>query len=334
MLETHGMLRSDTTALFERLREANILLQEVLSGAHENMNEIESTLVNRVADFVTAMNDVAQKTGTANTQVEQHINAFRTVTTETLADLSQLATQFDAHGRSLAEAVALIDRSNRRTEGSLNERSESLETLVNNLDRKAEDVETRISRFSGSLDQSLTRVVTSLDDKAQDLQARLTRFSELLNQSLESAGDRTREIARLVADSTNQGARTIAENFESIRSSNEEEYRRTAQAMREIYDQTTGDGQEMLDQAAQRFAEVVEGLKRMAAEMQQRARRHPHRAAQGHPRAAAGDRRKRRPDAPRDRRPDRGAGRAQPHRRPPWPRSRRGRAGHAPGRDP
>ena len=39
MLETHGMLRSDTTALFERLREANILLQEVLSGAHENMSD-------------------------------------------------------------------------------------------------------------------------------------------------------------------------------------------------------------------------------------------------------------------------------------------------------
>ena len=84
MLETHGMLRSDTTALFERLREANILLQEVLSGAHENMNEIESTLVSRVAEFVTAMHEVAQKTGTANTQVEQHINAFRTVTAETL----------------------------------------------------------------------------------------------------------------------------------------------------------------------------------------------------------------------------------------------------------
>ncbi len=80
MLETHGMLRSDTTALFERLREANILLQEVLSGAHENMNEIEQTLVNRVADFVTAMNEVAQQTGTANNEVEQHINAFRDMT--------------------------------------------------------------------------------------------------------------------------------------------------------------------------------------------------------------------------------------------------------------
>ena len=87
MLETHGMLRSDTTALFERLREANILLQEVLSGAHENMSEIESTLVTRVADFVAAMNDVAQKTGTTNSQVEQHIGAFQHRDAQTLNDL-------------------------------------------------------------------------------------------------------------------------------------------------------------------------------------------------------------------------------------------------------
>jgi hypothetical protein len=33
-----------TTALFERLREANILLQEVLSGAHDNMSEILKAL--------------------------------------------------------------------------------------------------------------------------------------------------------------------------------------------------------------------------------------------------------------------------------------------------
>jgi len=66
--ETQSMLRSDTTALYERLREANILLQEVLSGAHENMSDIESTLVTRVSEFVAAMNDVAQKAGTANSE--------------------------------------------------------------------------------------------------------------------------------------------------------------------------------------------------------------------------------------------------------------------------
>ena len=52
MLETHTMLRSDTTALFERLREANIMLQEVLSGAHENMGALENTLMLRVSEFV------------------------------------------------------------------------------------------------------------------------------------------------------------------------------------------------------------------------------------------------------------------------------------------
>ena len=72
----------------------------------------------------------------------------------------------------------------------------------------------------------------------------------------------------MIADSTNQGARAIAENFETIRTANEDEYKRTAEAMRNIYDQTTQDAEGMLSQAAGRFAEVVDGLKRMAAEMQ------------------------------------------------------------------
>ena len=59
------MLRSDTTALFERLREANILLQEVLSGAHENMSAIENTLVTRVSEFVATMNEVSTRSGAA-----------------------------------------------------------------------------------------------------------------------------------------------------------------------------------------------------------------------------------------------------------------------------
>ncbi len=240
MLETHGMLRSDTTALFERLREANILLQEVLSGAHENMGEIENTLVSRVAEFVAAMNDVAQKSGATNNQIEEHIAGFRTVTGKTLDNLSQLAGQFDSHGRALAEAVALLDQSNRRAEGSLNDRREVLEKLA-----------------------------ADLDSKATDLDQRLSRFSTLLDASLEGASERAREIARVIADSTNEGARTIAQNFELVRANAEDEGRRTAQTMRNLYDQVTGESHGMFAEAARRFAEVVEGLQRMAGEMQQ-----------------------------------------------------------------
>src|SRR5262249_35246370 len=155
MLETHAMLRSDTTALFERLREANILLQEVLSGAHDNLGEIEGTLVTRVADFVAAMNNVAEKTGTANSEMERQISAFQTGGGKRATDLSQLAVSSEAHGRSLAEAVSLIDRSNRRTESALSERTESLNGLIAALDSKANDLENRLTRFSGLLDQSL-----------------------------------------------------------------------------------------------------------------------------------------------------------------------------------
>src|SRR5205085_4452594 len=42
----------------------------------------------------------------------------------------------------------------------------------------------------------------------------------------------------------------------------------TAEAMHSMYEQATGDAHAMFDQAAQRFAEVVEGLKKMTSEMQ------------------------------------------------------------------
>ena len=269
MLETHGMLRSDTTALFERLREANILLQEVLSGAHENMSEIESTLVTRVADFVTAMNEVAQKTGIANSAGRAaHQRASSTVTTETLSDLSQLATQFDAHGRSLAEAVALIDRSNRRTEGSLNERGVARDA-GRHLDSKAEDVELRISRFSGSLDQSLTAWSPTLDDKAQDLQ-RASRASPSCSTSRSRAP--TTAPARSPAWSrirpTRARARSPRTSSRSA-SSNEEEYRaHRAGDARASTIRPPATASRCSTQAAERFAEVVEGLKQMTAEMQ------------------------------------------------------------------
>ena len=76
MLETHNMLRADTTALFERLREANILLQEVLSGSHENMSALENTLMLRVSEFVAAMNEVTATTGDATEPGRQHHRQF------------------------------------------------------------------------------------------------------------------------------------------------------------------------------------------------------------------------------------------------------------------
>ncbi|MGZ5261838.1 MAG: hypothetical protein ACXWC0_29840, partial [Burkholderiales bacterium] len=239
MLETHTMLRADSTTLFERLREANIMLQEVLSGAHENMGALENTLMLRVSEFVTAMNEVTASTGDATGRVETNIANFRDVTTQVITDLGQLARQFDIHGRDLAKAVEIIVQSNQHTEDSVNERRVQLDSLVATLDIRTEDLEKRLSRFSG-----------------------------LLDESLEAASTRAREVARLVSEASAEGTRAISEQYERVRESAEEERHRTAEAMRAIYEQTAGDTQTLFSSANERFAETVQGMKQMAAEMQ------------------------------------------------------------------
>jgi hypothetical protein len=239
MLETHGMLRTDSTALFERLREANILLQEVLSGAHENMNAIEHTMVSRVSEFVAAMNELNTKSGAATAKVEEHIGAFNRTTAGVLRDLSELATQFTTNGRSLAEAVELLEKSNRRSEDSIASRHASIEALVATLDARTEDFGQRLRRFSG-----------------------------LLDESLDSATARAREIASIVAETSNESVHNIEHQFEIVRSSAEEQRKRTSEALSAVYEEASGEVHTMFTQAADRFADIMAGMKQMAAEMQ------------------------------------------------------------------
>jgi len=91
----------------------------VLSGAQENMSSIEHTMAARVSEFVAAMSDLTSKSGETTSKVEQHLGTFNNVTAKVLHDLGDLADQFSSHGRTLADAVELLDTSNRRTDDSI-----------------------------------------------------------------------------------------------------------------------------------------------------------------------------------------------------------------------
>jgi len=240
MLETHGMLRSDTTALFERLREANILLQEVLSGAHENMSALERTMVTRVSEFVSAMNDLTVKSDASAGVVEQHVGTFNAVTAKALRELGELSSQFSVQGRSLAEAVELLEKSNRRTEESVANKRANIEALV-----------------------------TTLDSRTDDFALRLQRFASLLDESLDAATTRAREIAGIIAETSNDSVQTIEQQFELVRTTSEEERKRTSETMNAVYGQATAQAHTMFNQSAERFTDIMQGMKQMAAEMQQ-----------------------------------------------------------------
>jgi apolipoprotein A1/A4/E domain-containing protein len=239
VMDTHNMLRNDTAALFERLREANILLQEVLSGATANLGAVENTLSGRVKEFVTTMNQLADRSGATSSKVEEQINSFHNITGNVLREITAVAEQFDEHGRALASAAELIDTSNRRTEQTLAERRSSMEGLVGHL-----------------------------DGKAQELDQRLVRFATLLKDSFEAAEGRAREIAQVIAESTAEGSRAITSQYELVRSTSEQERQRTGEALRGLYDQATGDTQTLFRQVSERFAEIVRDMKGMAGEIQ------------------------------------------------------------------
>jgi chaperonin cofactor prefoldin len=238
MQETSKILRTDTVALFERLREGNILLQEVLTGAHDNLNSLERALVTRVADFVSAMNDVTSRNGIATQTLEDQLSIFNTKTSKALEDLGSLSGQFETHGRALVDAAAMVEQSNHNATASIDDRKSTLESLVTTIDLRTADLDQRLSRFTGLLDESLA-----------------------------AAEERARDIARVVAETAGAGSVAISRQFEAVRASAEEERRLTADTMSEIYQQSTQEAEAMFRQSADKFAAIVASMKQMATEM-------------------------------------------------------------------
>jgi len=165
LLETHRMLRSDSTALFERLREANSLLAELLRGAHENMNTLGRTMAPLIGEFVAAINELNSKSTSATAKLDEHLGAFNVTTVKVLSGLDTLAAQFTSHGRALAEAVALLENTNRHTQDTVASRHAAIEALVTTLDAHTEDLEQRLRRFSSELDESLGSATARADTR-------------------------------------------------------------------------------------------------------------------------------------------------------------------------
>jgi hypothetical protein len=248
--ETHGMLHSDSTALFERLRDANGLLQHVLGGAQTNLNAIEQVLSTRVGEFVSTVEQLLDAAGATTGKLDRQVSSFYGLTTRVLGDLGELAVQFDGHGKALADAVALLEKASDDTLASVTERKDVVEDLAKAVDSR-----------TGELDQQLKR------------------FSNLIDVSLRSAEERARDAARLVVEATSEGSRALAERHAAIRSTTEQQSKQTLASLHQLYEQVSsqtkdlfqqnaGEAQHLLQQATDRFAEIMHNMKQMSLEMQ------------------------------------------------------------------
>jgi len=250
ILETHGMLRSDTTALFERLREANELIREVLSGAQDNLFAIEQTLSSRFNQFLESMNLLLSRTSSTTDKVSDGLGSFQDITGKVLSELGDVAMQFDRHGRLLSAMLELVEGTSRRTEEAVTERQQELDNAVTALDTRTEAIDLRLKQFSG-----------------------------LLEESLVAAEARANDIVRLVAEVSAQGADVIADHHQRIRAASDEERQRTMETLHGVYEQasnethalfqqTASEAEAMLQSATDRFSDVLQSVRQMSAAMQ------------------------------------------------------------------
>src|SRR5260370_34407546 len=100
------------------------------------------------------MDDGSWGKGGATQTVEDELWVFDAKTSKALEGLGSLSSQFEIHGQALVEATAVVEQSNRNTTASVAERKSTLESLVTTIDLRTADLDQRLSRFTGLLDES------------------------------------------------------------------------------------------------------------------------------------------------------------------------------------
>ena len=115
--------------------------------------------------------------------------------------------------------------------------------------------------------EALDSVINQMDSKVGDLDSRLKRFSALMQETFEAAEGRARDIARVLAESSTEGTKAIANQYELVRATSDEERKRTSEALNSIYEQATGETSTMFRQVSERFIEIVRQMREMSAAM-------------------------------------------------------------------
>ena len=100
----------------------------------------------------------------------------------------------------------------------------------------------------------LESLVTTIDLRTTDLDQRLSRFTGLLDESLAAAEERARDIARVVAETAGAGSAAISRQFEAVRTAAENERQQTLDAMNDLYQQSTHETDAMFKQSTEKFA--------------------------------------------------------------------------------
>ena len=227
LIGTNERLKAEMGSVLERLFHTNSALQTIIGGASENLTAVETSLQERVREFQGAL-------GTISNQV---ISLNHTAN-NALAGVDRLTVQVEQHTSTLDKTVDHLADTQQGFDRALDNRRQSIESLLAGLENRAETFESIMQTFS-----------TGLED------------------SLRKAENRAREIGNYLNRSSEEMAGLVDEQFGHVRSEAEKERSLTSEALRAAYEQANTELAHVFGQTLERFRAAAGELKGISGEI-------------------------------------------------------------------
>ena len=108
----NSRLEADVSEILNKIERSNSNLQDVVSVAGNNLNDVENSLSQRAAEFRSAVDRAMVETNSTTGVISEQVSNLRDVTTTTLADIQNLTSRFGDHSEELTRAARHLEETN------------------------------------------------------------------------------------------------------------------------------------------------------------------------------------------------------------------------------
>ena len=199
-LSTAGdTVKSDLTQVVDRIRDANAMMQQVMTAATRNLENLEGTFTERFKAF-RAASDV----------LNERVVHLEGTTTGILKDVGSLAQRFQDQSKIIASTAGSLDETHRRIDATLDQRREALETLAGNISAYGAEIDQRFKHFADlaremkamteevrtALDSTRTEMKRGVLELPQETQESAAAMRRVLAEQIKALGDLNDIVAR------------------------------------------------------------------------------------------------------------------------------------------
>ncbi len=221
-------MRSELGQVLERLGQVGSVLDRMVGAAGERLVAIEGGLGEKIEQMQHALGAMADQ-----------VSALDRLSNETRDESGALVERLSGHTAALATVARDLAANQHTVDASLELRHASLKVLFGEIAEKSQEFDAVARHFAASFEESFSK-----------------------------AQARAQEVSAALAVATKSAASNAVSQFEMIRDSAGRERAKTTEALQAAYDQANANLNDVMTKTAERFRELVNEVRQMAAEVQ------------------------------------------------------------------